>query len=154
PGSSSRHPFPHRVGQDGARCHSQRNVGDHALAGGDSRDPSVGGWFCAGSEGTAALPGRTRVDRARQVTSAPWLVALDVDGTVIHEDETLTDAVRDAVARARDAGHLVTLATGRSWETTQPILSALGLEPEFVVCANGAITMRRDPEAELGYRRE
>jgi hydroxymethylpyrimidine pyrophosphatase-like HAD family hydrolase len=88
------------------------------------------------------------------VTSAPWLVALDVDGTVIHEDETLTDAVRDAVARARDAGHLVTLATGRSWETTQPILSALGLEPEFVVCANGAITMRRDPEAELGYRRE
>lgn len=83
-----------------------------------------------------------------------WLVALDVDGTVIHEDETLTQAVVDGVARARDAGHCVTLATGRSWETTHPILEALGLEPEYVVCANGAITMKRDPETEGGYRRD
>lgn len=84
----------------------------------------------------------------------PWLVALDVDGTIIHEDETLTDAVHTAIGRARDAGHLVTLATGRSWETTRPILESLGLTPEYVVCANGAITMRRDPEEEGGYRRE
>lgn len=83
-----------------------------------------------------------------------WLVALDVDGTVIHEDGTLSDAVIDAVRRARDADHLVTLATGRSWEMTHPILSSLGLTPEYVVCANGAITMKRDPEAENGYRRE
>ncbi len=83
-----------------------------------------------------------------------WLVALDVDGTVIHEDETLAQAVVDSVARARDAGHLVTLATGRSWETTRPILEALGLEPEYVVCANGAITLKRDPDVEGGYRRD
>jgi hydroxymethylpyrimidine pyrophosphatase-like HAD family hydrolase len=83
-----------------------------------------------------------------------WLVALDVDGTVIHEDETLTQAVVDAVGRARDAGHIVTLATGRSWETTRPILVSLGLEPEYVVCANGAITMKRDPDVETGYRRD
>ncbi|HEU4848816.1 MAG TPA: HAD hydrolase family protein, partial [Terrimesophilobacter sp.] len=80
-----------------------------------------------------------------------WLVALDIDGTVIHEDETLTQVVVDAVGRVRDAGHTVTLATGRSWETTQPILDALGLEPEYVVCANGAITMKRDPDIEGGY---
>jgi len=83
-----------------------------------------------------------------------WLVALDIDGTVIHEDETLTQAVVDAVARTRDAGHTVTLATGRSWETTRPILETLGLEPEYVVCANGAITMKRDPDVEGGYRRD
>ncbi|GAA3731167.1 HAD family hydrolase [Leifsonia bigeumensis] len=83
-----------------------------------------------------------------------WLVALDIDGTVIHEDETLTQAVVDAVGRARDTGHTVTLATGRSWETTRPILEALGLEPEYVVCANGAITMKRDPDIEGGYRRD
>lgn len=41
-----------------------------------------------------------------------WLVALDVDGTIIHEDETLSDRVVEAVHRARDAGHMVTLATG------------------------------------------
>lgn len=83
-----------------------------------------------------------------------WLVALDVDGTVIHEDETLTAVVTDAIARVRDAGHIVTLATGRSWETTRPILDALGLEPEYVVSANGAITMKRDPDVDGGYRRE
>lgn len=87
-------------------------------------------------------------------TEARWLVALDIDGTVIHEDETLAPAVVDAVRRARDAGHAVTLATGRSWEMTKPILDLLGLEPEYVVSANGAITLKRDPEVEGGYRRD
>ena len=47
-------------------------------------------------------------------------------------------------------GHLVTLATGRSWATTKPVLEHLELEPEYVVCANGAITMRRDDAAPAG----
>jgi 5-amino-6-(5-phospho-D-ribitylamino)uracil phosphatase len=34
------------------------------------------------------------------------------------------------------------------------VLERLGLEPEYVVCANGAITMRRDDTAEGGYVRE
>lgn len=83
-----------------------------------------------------------------------WLVALDIDGTIIHEDETLTDVVLRAVQKARDAGHLVTLSTGRSWETTRPILEKLELTPEYVVCANGAITMRRDTTVEGNYRRD
>lgn len=81
-------------------------------------------------------------------------MALDVDGTIIHEDETLTDVVLEAVQAARDAGHLVTLATGRSWVSTLPILEKLELTPEYVVCANGAVTMRRDPSEDGGYRRE
>lgn len=83
-----------------------------------------------------------------------WLIALDIDGTVIHEDGTLTDAVVGAVRRARDAGHEVTLATGRSVAMTMPILERLGIEPAYVVCSNGAITLRRDHDATLGYRRE
>ncbi|MEO9104212.1 MAG: HAD hydrolase family protein [Terrimesophilobacter sp.] len=93
-------------------------------------------------------------ERAVDTAHEAWLVALDVDGTIIHEDETLTDVVVDAVRSARDVGHIVTLATGRSWEMTRPILDALGLTPEYVVCANGAITMKRDDEVETGYRRD
>lgn len=89
--------------------------------------------------------------------SEPWLVALDVDGTVAHEDGSVTDAVRDAVQAAVARGHIVTLATGRSWGATHTILADLGITPEYVVCANGAAIMRRDPEnpeADHGYVRE
>ena len=82
-----------------------------------------------------------------------WFVALDVDGTIMHEDETIDPAVAAAVEAAASRGHLVTLATGRSWATTAPVLAELGLAPEYVVCANGAITMRRDDEAPEGYVR-
>lgn len=83
-----------------------------------------------------------------------WLVALDIDGTLLHEDETLSPAVVAAVQAARDAGHEIMLATGRAWEHTRPILSALDIQPEYVVVANGAIVLKRDAEHEEGYRRE
>ena len=86
-------------------------------------------------------------------SSQPWLIALDIDGTVLHEDGHLSDQVVIAVQRARDAGHEVTLATGRSVSMTIPILERLNIVPEFVVCSNGAITLKRDPGAPSGYRR-
>jgi hydroxymethylpyrimidine pyrophosphatase-like HAD family hydrolase len=84
---------------------------------------------------------------------APWFVALDVDGTILHEDESIDQLVADAILAARERGHEVTLATGRSWSTTAPVLERLGLNPEYVVCANGAITMQRDDAASGGYAR-
>jgi Cof subfamily protein (haloacid dehalogenase superfamily) len=86
-------------------------------------------------------------------TVEPWLIALDIDGTVLHEDGTLSPEVIDAVQAARDAGHEVTLATGRSVSMTIPILERLHIVPEFVVCSNGAITLKRDIEAPSGYSR-
>jgi len=86
--------------------------------------------------------------------SARWLIALDIDGTVLREDGVINDAVIAAVGGVRDAGHEVMLATGRSVALTMPILDRLGLSPEYVVCSNGAITLIRDPNAPTGYRRE
>ena len=82
-----------------------------------------------------------------------WLVALDVDGTILHEDESIDQRVADAILAARERGHEVTLANVRSWATTLPVLERLGLNPEYVVCANGAITMQRDDAASGGYSR-
>jgi 5-amino-6-(5-phospho-D-ribitylamino)uracil phosphatase len=81
------------------------------------------------------------------------LIALDVDGTLIHEDESIGDAVIEQVRRVRAIGHEVTLATGRSWESALPIPIRLGLQPEYVVCANGALTMKRDASGPDGYVR-
>ncbi len=82
------------------------------------------------------------------------LIALDVDGTLIHEDETVGRAVLHAVTRVRELGHEVMLATGRSWETARPLHERFGLDSEFVVCSNGALTMQKDATEEHGYRRE
>lgn len=74
--------------------------------------------------------------------TAPWLIALDVDGTILLQDETMSPGVPEAVARLRDAGHEVTIATGRSWMATRRWVEELAIAPEFVVCSNGAVTMR------------
>jgi 5-amino-6-(5-phospho-D-ribitylamino)uracil phosphatase len=81
------------------------------------------------------------------------LVALDVDGTVLQESGVISDAVIAEVQRVAAAGHEVLLATGRSASTTLPVLERLGIVPEYVVCANGAVVLRRDDEAPVGYVR-
>jgi Cof subfamily protein (haloacid dehalogenase superfamily) len=83
-----------------------------------------------------------------------WLIALDIDGTVLHEDGTLSPAVVDEVRRVRDLGHEITLATGRSVAMTLPVAEQLEIRPEYIVCSNGAIILRRDDHSPRGYRRE
>lgn len=85
---------------------------------------------------------------AASVSPERRLVVLDIDGTVILEDESMSPGVVDAVRDAEAAGNEVMLATGRSWEGTEEILRALGLTPEFVVCSNGAVTLRAGDDGE------
>lgn len=81
------------------------------------------------------------------------VIALDIDGTVLHEDGTLSDAVAAEVARVTGLGHEVMLATGRSVSMTLPVADRLGITPQYLVCANGAIVLGRDPDAPTGYSR-
>jgi HAD superfamily hydrolase (TIGR01484 family) len=79
------------------------------------------------------------------------MVALDVDGTVLREDGSLGDDTLREVRRVAALGHEVMISTGRSVSMTLPVLDRLGLTSSFVVCANGAIVLGRDPAAPLGY---
>ena len=92
--------------------------------------------------------------KAKRSSAERWLVALDVDGTVMCEDGTIGDDVHAAIQRATERGHEVMIATGRSVAMTLPVIDRLGISPEFIVCSNGAITLRRDPDAPLGYTRD
>jgi Cof subfamily protein (haloacid dehalogenase superfamily) len=83
-----------------------------------------------------------------------WLIALDIDGTIMCEDGTIADEVRAEIHRAGELGHEVMIATGRSVAMTLPVIDRLGIAPEYVVCSNGAITLRRDAEAPVGYVRD
>jgi haloacid dehalogenase-like hydrolase len=70
-----------------------------------------------------------------ETEDAPWLVALDIDGTMLHEDGSISDAVIEQVRRVDAAGHQVMLATGRGSAATIPVLEHLGITPRFLVCS-------------------
>lgn len=76
---------------------------------------------------------------------ARLLLALDVDGTLLRADGTVSSEDRRAIARARSEGIEVTLATGRLTTATLPLARQLGLEAPLV-CADGAVVFcpRRD----------
>jgi hydroxymethylpyrimidine pyrophosphatase-like HAD family hydrolase len=80
------------------------------------------------------------------------LVGLDVDGTIVDHDERLSDRVREAVQRVAKSGAHVVVATGRSLHGTLPVLQRLGLDEGYVVCSNGAATVRLDSSRESGYQ--
>ena len=71
------------------------------------------------------------------------LIGLDIDGTILLQDETLSPGIVEAVTAVREAGYEVMLATGRSWAGTRGIVEQLSLTAEYVVCSNGAVIMRR-----------
>jgi hydroxymethylpyrimidine pyrophosphatase-like HAD family hydrolase len=79
----------------------------------------------------------------------PRLVALDIDGTLVDPDNNYSPAVEAAVHAVLDAGTHVVLSTGRGLTATRPIAERLGLPKPYLVCSNGAVTVRLHPEPEL-----
>ncbi|MCR2827725.1 HAD family hydrolase [Microbacterium sp. zg.Y909] len=88
-----------------------------------------------------------------RVPTERLLIVLDIDGTILLQDETLSPGIVEAVAHAHRAGHEVMLATGRSWESTRGILRVLEIAPEYIVCSNGAVIMKRVEGDEVRYER-
>ena len=87
-------------------------------------------------------------------SSSPLLVALDVDGTIVHHDGRLSPRVTEAVRALDDLPHVtVVIATGRSVISTLPVMEALRLmTPERpAVCSNGAVTVAVAPEQAEGF---
>lgn len=75
------------------------------------------------------------------------LIALDLDGTVLHEDERVDDALQQALQQLdADANVELLFATGRSFDAAERIVQQLRLHPHWLVCCNGAVTMHRDAD--------
>ncbi len=81
----------------------------------------------------------------------PALIACDVDGTLINEDEDVTPRTRDAVRAAVDADALFVLATGRPPRWIPPVVEGLGFAP-LAVCANGAVIYDAETDRVLSAR--
>jgi Cof subfamily protein (haloacid dehalogenase superfamily) len=69
----------------------------------------------------------------------PALIASDVDGTLLDDEETITPRTRSAVLAAVDAGARFVLATGRPPRWMVRIREVLG--SGTAVCCNGAVLL-------------
>lgn len=93
----------------------------------------------AGSHAPAAGSALPPLDRST-------LLALDIDGTILDINGEVPPRTRATVVAAAQAGVQVVLATGRGIEAALPVADFLGLTRGWMVCANGALTVRLDPK--------
>lgn len=78
----------------------------------------------------------------RESWGPPTMIASDVDGTLLDDNERLTDRTRNALERARGAGVELVLATGRPPRWIPQVADQLAdssAAVRYAVCANGAI---------------
>src|ERR1700733_10244783 len=65
------------------------------------------------------------------------LVALDLDGTLVGSNLTVSPRVRNSIAQARARGTEITIVTGRMFAATKPFAGILGITGPLV-CYQGA----------------
>lgn len=72
------------------------------------------------------------------------LIVIDLDGTALNEWGQLTDRTKRALARARQAGYEVLIATGRPPRSSLPYQRELALQGPLITF-NGAWVQHEDP---------
>ncbi len=80
-----------------------------------------------------------------------WLICLDIDGTLVHDDGYLSPEVVKEVQRVNNLGHEVVIATGRAAANAVPVVRNLGINQGFVVSSNGAVTVELDKYHPRGF---
>ena len=79
------------------------------------------------------------------------LVALDVDGTILDIEGRMSERMMTSLVRLRARGVRLVISTGRGIQAALPVAHRVGLTDGWMICANGAITLRMDPTAPRGY---
>lgn len=75
----------------------------------------------------------------------PYLIALDLDGTLLRSDLTIGNKTKETLANLHAQGHAIVIATGRILKLAQTIPAQLGFGCHLVAC-NGGIVMAENQE--------
>lgn len=73
------------------------------------------------------------------------MICIDIDGTLIRHDLTISDRVKEAIRKAKEKGIVVALSTGRMHKSALQYSDELGLT-DPIVSSNGAYVSDRDGE--------
>lgn len=76
------------------------------------------------------------------------LIAIDLDGTLLRNDGTISEKNRIAVGKALENGHMVVLATGRGYRNSRFVLEKFPVFP-YYINANGTTITQGRPEKSL-----
>ncbi len=82
----------------------------------------------------------------------PEALFLDIDGTILKSDHSMSPRVADAIKALRTAGTLVCLATGRSWEALKPLYDRMELKGP-TICYNGAMIVE-GPDGKIIFEQD
>lgn len=69
--------------------------------------------------------------------SEKYLIALDLDGTLLTDKKEISPNTKKVIAKAREEGHIVMIATGRPYRSSEMYYRELGLDTP-IVNFNGA----------------
>ena len=124
-----------------------------ASSGGPPTGPPIGS--AAGPDGAASAAGPPAATPAAPTAGLlpdeRLLVALDVDGTILDINGRVSERMMASLARLRTYGVQIVISTGRGIQAALPVAYHVGLTDGWMICANGAVTLRMDPAAPGGY---
>lgn len=70
------------------------------------------------------------------------LLAIDLDDTLLRDDNTISAYTRDVLLKAQNAGYTVLIATGRMYQTAKPVGVTLGIGDVPMVLFSGGLIQR------------
>lgn len=79
------------------------------------------------------------------------LIAVDLDGTLLRDDKTISQANLHALRTARDNGHEIVIATGRPFRHTKRYYDELGLTTPIVNFNGGLVHHPQDRHFEVSH---
>lgn len=69
------------------------------------------------------------------------MIAIDLDGTLLHDDMTISAYSREVIRKAMEKGYEIVVATGRMWDSAKAKADMLQLGNVPLICYTGAWIM-------------
>ncbi|MFA7561066.1 MAG: HAD family hydrolase [Candidatus Izemoplasmatales bacterium] len=74
-----------------------------------------------------------------------YLIALDLDGTILYDFDSLSESLIDFMKEIQNQGHKIVIATGRPFRSSKFVYDRFGLDTPLINYNGGLITHPKDP---------